>query len=674
MASPPVFRIPAIDGLRAVAVMAVLLCHAQFAAFAGGYVGVDVFFVISGYVVSLLILREQEQGGFSLPAFYARRLKRLAPALLCVLGASLAFALLFCFPENVQALAKNIGFVSLFYSNVYLARQTGYFDPAAEQQPLLHTWSLSVEEQFYLLIPLLLVLLRRLGARTRVAVLAALCLASLAYSQHAVSHHVPGAFYYLQTRAFEFLLGMLLACLHAGKPAAAARSARDEVLALAGLGLIAWTVLAYRAATPMPGWQALLPCVGAVLVIAGARSRLAGMVLANPLALYIGKISYVLYLWHWPVMFALRRLQLDTPGWMAAAIGISFALAVPTHHWLEQPLRRLAWSPARTGLALFLLPVLLAGGLVALGKQTQEFSRFYAAHKRQDYLDAGLTVFKTPRAARCWSKEGVTPAADCTLGDSASPDKAVLWGDSHAYHLVNFIDQLGKDYRLAVHDMSYTMCAPIEHSPATAGDPAYQGHAQSCRAHDQAVMQHILADPAIRTVLMSAAWDVYINPASGADAPLSVHGFQPQEIDRQLAATIARLHAAGKRVVLFDDVPLLPPGMESCVSNRLYLPHRAADRCTFPVSAAQAAHQPVRALLDGVARQFPQAGMVHIFDLACTQQACGGELLGTPLYAHGDRGHLGAGGSAALYRAYRERRPDELASVLRAPPAIAAAQ
>lgn len=652
-----------IDGLRALAVILVLFCHAKFSYFAGGFIGVDVFFVISGYVVCRAIMNDQLESRFKLTGFYTARLKRLAPSLCLMMAATLVFSLLYCFPDNNIALLKNIGFVSLFYSNIYLAKQTGYFDLEAEKHPLLHTWSLSVEEQFYLLIPVLLILIRKLRRPVKIALLATLWSAAFSYSCYKTAHAASGVYYYLPGRIFEFMSGIVLAAALTAPPSKE-RHGLFDLLLLSGLCVILYCGLSYQANTPMPGWRALWPCLGAVLVIIGARrARIAHRLLSNPGSVFIGRISYVLYLWHWPVIFAFTRLELNTPQWMYAALAMSLLLSVATHYLVEQPLRHIGWGSGKTVTLLMLAPVLFTAGLLTLASHTDSLVKFYPEQYRKDFTDSGRTVFNDERARLCWSKEAVVPEEKCSVGQLSAPRKAVLLGDSHAYHQITFLDQLGKDHGLAIHDMTYTMCAPVEHSPSKAGDPGFQEHAERCRRHGQAVMDYVMADPRISVVFMSAVWDLYHNPAQGAQAEPTGHGYMPGEINQQLAATIARLESAGKRVIFLDDIPILPATMEDCVSNRVYLPGRQADRCTYPRALAMERYKTIDALLSDMSKRFPTSAIIHTYDVPCNETECGAELRGSGLYSHNDRGHLGTGGSAVYYTAYRQRHPGELSDI-----------
>lgn len=295
-----------------------ILCHARIAGFADGYIDVDVFFVISGFVVTGAIAREQHTGAFSLAAFYSRRLGRLVPALYCMLGVTVAFALAFLFPEDAYDVLKNSLFVSILYSKFFSQNRpvTSIRPPISKR--LLRTWSLSVEEQFYFAFPLLFVALRRASAPACFGILVCLFTTALVYSQNAVDIVDSRSHYMLHSRAFEFLIGVLLTV--GGRRCLARVTATiANALLLCGLAIIVWCVAGFEANTPMPGLYALPRCLGAALVIeVGERTSTVEKLLTNPTAVYAGKLSYTLYLWHCPILFALRRFYLTSDTWTLA--------------------------------------------------------------------------------------------------------------------------------------------------------------------------------------------------------------------------------------------------------------------------------------------------------------------------------------------------------------------
>ena len=652
---------PDIDGLRAIAVLAVILSHAQIAGFAGGYIGVDVFFVISGFVVTNSIRRDQVAGIFSLGDFYARRVRRLAPALYCMVGATLAFCLLYQFPAESFDTLKNGLFIAILSSNIFLARKTGYFDPTANQLPFLHTWSLSVEEQFYLMFPLLLIGLRRLKPAALFGVMCALFILSLAYSQYAVSHFLPRSYFQIQTRAFEFLAGVLLACLPTRWQEVKPRLYHDGLLLL-GLAIVVACAVEFTSNTPMPGMYALLPCLGAMLVIAfGSRAAILGPVLTNPVMVYWGKLSYTLYLWHWPVFFALRKFHLTSNAWVVGGIALCFAIAVPTHHLVEQRVRHARWSKLKSLLLLLLAPAALLGALTLASKWTNNFEALYPAPLRQTFELTGRSIFDGERSQKCWNKVEITSPEDCTVGDPQAATHAIFWGDSHAYHLISFMDSLGRDYGLSIHDVTHTMCPPMSDGPARAGTHFHQTQRENCLKHNRLVMDHVLSHPDITVVIMSAVWPNYINQATGDHVQPTLHGFMPG--DHYLEDTVAKLHAAGKRVVLVDDIPGAPPELENCGANRLYGISLPNGDCSYPASYAKDMHQSTEALFAKITNAFPEVKVIHTYYVPCDGERCTTVLDGIDLYKHNDVGHLGFGGSVSYYRAYQARHPNELAEI-----------
>ena len=293
-----------IDGLRAVAVVPVILFHAGLAVFSGGYVGVDVFFVISGYLITTILISELEQGNFSIARFYERRARRILPALFLVMLCCIPFAWIWMLPKELQDFSLSLVAVALFGSNILFWRQESYFAPAAELKPLLHTWSLAVEEQYYLLFPLALMLCWRFGRGRVFLTIAGVAVASLLLSEWGWRNAPSANFYLAPMRAWELLIGSLCAFWLSGRDLRP-----NNRLSLLGLALIVFAIFYYDDATPFPSVYALLPVLGTALIIlfGGAGTWVAGMLGARPFV-GIGLISYSAYLWHQP-LFAFARLR-----------------------------------------------------------------------------------------------------------------------------------------------------------------------------------------------------------------------------------------------------------------------------------------------------------------------------------------------------------------------------
>ena len=333
-----------IDGLRAIAVLPVILFHGGFQAFAGGYVGVDVFFVISGYLITLIILGELAEGHFSLVRFYERRVRRILPALFFMMLCCLPFAWAWMVPQQFHDFARAIIAVVFFFSNILFWRTTGYFEPQADENPLLHTWSLAIEEQFYIVFPVFLLLFWRFGRKPLVVAGIAATAASLLLAEWGWRTHPEANFYLLPTRAWEFGVGALCAfALHR-------RERRDnKLLAALGLGLIVIAVFAFDGTTPFPSLWAALPVGGAALVILyGSTTGVAGRILAAPALVGIGLISYSAYLWHQPLFaFArIRSMSYPSPSLMLGLGAASLVLAYLTWRYVELPFRRKPALPA----------------------------------------------------------------------------------------------------------------------------------------------------------------------------------------------------------------------------------------------------------------------------------------------------------------------------------------
>lgn len=362
-----------IDGLRAIAVVSVILFHAGFQAFSGGYVGVDVFFVISGFLITTIILSERRAGKFSLVNFYERRARRILPALFFVMLVCLPFAWLWLLPADMESFSQSIVAITAFISNVFFWSERGYFGTAVDLKPLLHTWSLGIEEQYYFIFPLLLILLLKRKRAFAYIALAAIGVVSLVSSVWLTRVHVDSAFYLLPTRFWELLLGSFVAIVRFNDDSSRGHGAtpvnwQSEALGLLGLLLIVGPVFFFSKKTLFPGYAVLLPTVGTALVIHySSKESLAGKFLGNPLFVGIGLISYSAYLWHQP-MFAFARHQNGghEPGRQLFVILIFATLAASYLSWryIENPFRNKARYSRKK---IFALSAVFLAAFAAIG-------------------------------------------------------------------------------------------------------------------------------------------------------------------------------------------------------------------------------------------------------------------------------------------------------------------
>lgn len=432
-AAPTRYR-PEIDGLRAFAVMPVILFHAGFSAWSGGYVGVDVFFVISGYLITGILLTDLALGRFSIARFYERRARRILPALFLVLLVSLVFAWLWMLPSQLTSFAGSLISVATFVSNIFFWASEDYFAPAAELLPLLHTWSLAVEEQFYVLFPPLLYLAWRLGWRRMVLAATLATLLSFAATLWAFRPFPSFTFYLLPTRIWELMAGALCAMAMMRAP-----PRPSSLLSLLGLALVTLPVFLYERTTAAP-WL-LLPVLGTCLILLFARAGTAGgRILAWRPFVGIGLISYSAYLWHQP-LFAFARIRLPSepsPGTMALLCAITLGLAALSWKYVEQPFR--AGHSPRFAAQNRIFRLSTAGLVVALTLGTALILAQGAPFRVPDSvkrIDAARTDFN-PLLSPCHRglDAGMSgqshPLPACFTGDTQGPPPIILTGDSHA--------------------------------------------------------------------------------------------------------------------------------------------------------------------------------------------------------------------------------------------------
>jgi len=456
-----------IDGLRAIAVLSVVAFHAFPAWIKGGFIGVDIFFVISGYLISGIVYDGLQSGRFRFADFYARRIRRIFPALLLVLVSCLCLGWYFLLPDEFKSLGKHVAGGSTFISNFLLLNESGYFDSAAESKQLLHLWSLAVEEQFYVFWPLLLWIAHRL--KWNFLIVSALAAAvSFSLNIWQAGSNISADFYYPQTRFWELMLGSVLAWLT--RNASAGRSAATaSAMSATGLCLLAGGFWLLDKDIGFPGKWALVPVIGAVLIIyAGPDAWVNRVVLSSRIMVWIGLISFPLYLWHWPLLSFLRSVLVETPGagLRAGAVLVSVLLAWLTYRFVEGPVRFGVFGRLRTGLLVGLLGVAGILGLDAYhrdgmserSRERDEFVAYFAAQSEWEFPGNGVTEayrhqcnFWDVEMQRTKHAFGARKEIDkeCYVKDHSRPKSILLWGDSHAQQLyIGLSQELPRDWQI----------------------------------------------------------------------------------------------------------------------------------------------------------------------------------------------------------------------------------
>ncbi|WP_349971470.1 acyltransferase family protein [Pseudomonas caspiana] len=427
-----------IDGLRALAVIPVILFHAGFKYFEGGFVGVDVFFVISGYLITTIILNDLKDGDFSLAGFYERRARRILPALIVVIGVCLPVATALMLPGEVIAFGESVISALTFIANMFFWRETGYFDTQAALKPLLHTWSLAVEEQYYIFFPLLILAVFRFDKRKIAPVIILLAILSLAFSQWSLNRRPEIAYFFLPSRAWEILVGAIAAYYalhHAGKTRL--QPMIRQVLAGLGVVLVMSSILFYGKATEFPGLNAIPPVIGTALILLFAqRDTWVGQILAAKPLVGCGLISYSSYLWHQPI-FAFARLAFETvsPLYYVGLIAITFVLGYLTWRFIESPFRRrgvvgksrfkIATLGSYTAVTIFCVILFTTKGFVSFYSPENQPLASLESKKSGDYVSARFAPLQ------------LKPF------DSRPLPKVLIIGDSYAQDLVNALYESG---------------------------------------------------------------------------------------------------------------------------------------------------------------------------------------------------------------------------------------
>lgn len=559
---------PEIDGLRCMAVLPVIFYHAGFTWFSGGYVGVDVFFVISGYLITTLILADITQGSFTLLGFYERRARRILPALFLVIICCLPFAWIWLLPAELQDFRRSVTSVVLFASNFLFWSDAGYFGSDVETIPLIHTWSLAVEEQYYLFFPLLLLAVARFGTGIVVSVLATIAVASLLFSGFGSGAYPNLAFYLLPARAWELFLGGLVAIYLSWDSRLVVSKSTQQFLAGLGMCFVVTAVVTLDNLTIFPGWAALLPAIGTILLIIFADpSTVVGRLLQARPFVSIGLISYSAYLWHQPLFAFARIRSLQEPSELlyVALIAITLVIAFLSWRLVELPFR----NPDKFSRLQIFKAAIYSGAFLLAISFTLNNRSILPDELPPGYIDMLSTIFEVnPRMGECLSGEDklIPMIARCKHGDVNNTTIA-LWGDSHANGLASELGTELLQNGMGLIEHSYNACPPIT-------EILRRGREDDCATFNEEVEQEILQDQSIDIVVLMARWTLYLegtlfdNGEGGLESGSGLFAVPLNQPDlsrnsavrKQLIAEIysrqiEKLIAGGKRVVLVYPIP-----------------------------------------------------------------------------------------------------------------------
>jgi peptidoglycan/LPS O-acetylase OafA/YrhL len=642
---------PDIDGLRALAISPVILFHAGIPGFSGGFVGVDIFFVISGFLITGINLKQVENGTFSLLDFYDRRIRRIFPALIAVYVFCLVLGLILSMPIDLKEFAKSLTSSAIFVSNMHFYGNVGYFDTPSLAKPLLHSWSLSVEEQFYVIWPIAMVALWRFAKPSwRLPILGLGIAVSLIYAEWEIGRgNASAAFYLLPGRAWELLAGALLAImlphLRVGRRLA-------EILAVCGIALIIGAVVGLSEARDFPGLNAAIPCVGAVLLIIAGHDRapVVTRLISTRGLVFIGIISYSLYLWHWP-LFAYWQLAFDrTPqiGEACALIGVSVLVAALSHRFIERPFRQRPPAPRRTVYAGVGAMALFVAAGVAISSERGLPQRFDG--DVAEIFAAG----KIGQEQRCVGDEKAEAfrRSNCLIGapkQSPSYDVALL-GDSHAAHFSPALDVLLRDEHLSGRLVSRFGCTPFDGVRAIAAREVTK-----CAPFASEVAEFLAENKHVKLVVIAMRWATYTEHYRSEatrersltlidDIDREPSGIEASRrvLERSLRRLVGTLVAEGKQVLLIGQIPPYPRTPVDCVARAVH--HKSdVSRCFAPAPAIRQSLDFTNSLL---LRLAAESDAVHAYmptDTLCGEQLCSLFLNGVFLYS--DHNHLNPTGA-----------------------------
>jgi len=680
----PTYR-PDVDGLRALAIIPVVIFHAFPAALPGGFIGVDIFFVISGFLISRIIFKGLQRQSFTFSGFYANRIKRIFPALLLVLSVCFVFGWFFLLAGEYAQLGKHILGGAGYIENLVLRREAGYFDTKSHLKPLMHLWSLGIEEQFYLTYPFLLWLIWRLRCNL-LAILVPLVLISFSLNIWQVRNDAASAFFLPQTRFWELWAGGILAYLDIFKRDVHSRLAGSwpglasyfsergltapgaatvaNALSIVGMSLVCIAlVLVHEQA--FPGWWALLPVCGAsLLILAGPAAWINRRILSTRTAVFVGLISYPLYLWHWPMLSfprILRGSELSVSARIVIVI-LSFVLSWATFRFVESPIRfgRKLWIKT-AALAVISVIVLCVGFTI---HQTDGFpGRFQSLFADFDW--AHPETFSTPD---CRKTVGLDKMEYCRSLGAGAPD-VLLIGDSHAGSLYRGLAPAYAQRSQVLMNLGAPACVPFYDTESFALGLRQE---RDCKLIVNRMLEFATSTPSVRTIILSVRGAMNISghdfgeDANGAPEEIVWDGAPKGSSHAQVFAaafrnTVSRLSATGKNIVIFIDWPELGFDPRSCLPRPVPLFSHPRPLCGVDRPQVDARNRAYRELIFDMKKEFSGLRVFDPLPYLCDSSACYAMSAGHLLYR--DDNHLSAAGAAYLSEKFLAEQSSLSASV-----------
>ena len=618
-----------IDGLRAVAVVPIILFHAGFSIFSGGYVGVDIFFVISGYLITSILIEALENKQLSLIQFYERRARRILPALFVVMLACIPFAYLWMLPSQLADFGQSLVAVVFFASNVLFWIEEGYFAAASELKPLLHTWSLAVEEQFYIVFPVFLMLVWRSGRRFALWSVAAVVALSFLLAEWGWRHEPTANFYLAPARAWELLAGSICSFLTVRRT-----QWSNNLLGALGLALVLYSIFAFDEKTPFPSAYTLAPVGGTALIIlfAGQGTWVARL-LSTPVFVGIGLISYSAYLWHQP-LFAFARLsnyRVPDSLTMAMLCIATLILAWATWYFVEQPFRRREHPLHVTRRSLALGAGVMAAALLSAGL-VFHFEKGFRS--RAD----GVNLAKLEKRVEinfglhrdCEGR--FNDSENCRTSDTPS---VLLWGDSFAMHLLQGI--MAGNTQLGLQQHTKSSCAPVL-GLAMMTQIYTERWARGCIDFNEKVLEWLKAHDSVDLVILSSPYAQLFQKSVLMKDGSRLRDPGLENIAEAMKATADAIRATGAKVVIVSPTPESGQNNGQCILRSKFF-GATEEVCNFPLTTETQAFELLRSVQDEIP-------VFWVHEEFCTSGEC--DVIMDDIFVFRDGGHLSKEGSAHL--------------------------
>ncbi|MFV3307496.1 acyltransferase family protein [Pseudomonas sp. NY15181] len=651
---------PDIDGLRAIAVLLVLTFHAGFTQISSGFIGVDIFFVISGYLITSIITGQHAAGTFSFSAFYVRRLLRLQPAILAVVLFSLVLATIFYLPDDYLRYLKSVKYLSLMTANQFFERTTtAYAGPDTEYLMLLHTWSLAIEWQWYLFLPLMLwAMLRWLPQRYQGVLLVGLTFGSVCVAMWLSRHFPDKSYYFFVSRAFEFLIG---GCVARFAEPSHLQGRLGTAAGIASLAVIGYCATRNEILLGFPEYHAVAVCLATAMLLHLGRSNgnpATRLLTVRPLV-FVGGLSYSLYLWHWPIFALTRYLGLpQSAAFSLLYLVVAFGLSYLSYCLIEQPCRRLTPSLGRAVMALVLLPIVLSCGLYSFANSREGFpARFGAPFIN---MQAKLRGAELPDRERCLQEDGVGTDRACLVGlEKAEPD-ALLIGDSFSNHYMGFFDELGKSAGLSIRAQGNSSCLAL---PGIylfdwwryKNDVYQRCHDNTASYYQQITQSHY------RYVIIGQIWGNYVGEhvvnAPGDERSLELGR---KRLEKALRDALVLIESSGARPVLVEASSSMPANYEDCFYGHYKLRTKFPEDACMSRPSNDANEVWLSALFRRLAKEHPRLLVIDPKRVQCVGGSCSASVDDVPVYR--DVGHLTDYASRHFGQQYLKRWGNPLAA------------